>query len=80
MAVHRTTIELNLEQVTAITEWFRKHDTGDKFFIIAEPLIGKSKMQVFAWTGDDADTAQKAMRDALKITKPFNEYAKKRKA
>ncbi len=76
MAVHRTTIELNLEQVTKITEWFRKHDTGDKFFITAEPLIGKSKMQVFAWTGDDATAANKAMRDALKITKPFEDHVK----
>lgn len=80
MAVHRTTIELSLEQVTAITEWFRKHDSDDKFFIIAEPLIGKSKMAVFAWTGDDADAAQKAMRNALKITETFNDYAKKHRA
>lgn len=73
MAVHKTTIELSLEQATAITEWFRKHDDSDKFFLIAEPLIGKSKMTVFAWTGDDAIAARKAIRDVLKITKPFKD-------
>ena len=76
MAVHKTTIELDLEQVTAITEWFRKHDDGDKFFLTAEPIIGKSKMAVFAWTGDDATAANKAMREALKITKPFKDHVK----